>query len=224
MRASSTHRTAQARTRSDHTEWMLAGNAGRLAGLSAVCSLLIAICCAHLLSLMPTASPRWRETAGRAGSVAMERAGGAVCNSDCDGTVWLRVASEGTVDRGSFQKTQHVANQAAAGHARSPLGARQERARSISACRFCAGVRGPGAEAPAQHTSRTGALAHWLQRPQPTAVRGRPWQPIPARGSARRSGIEAIRVCSSFANRSEQAPPSGALAGADLRARLPRAC
>jgi hypothetical protein len=48
-------------------------------------------------------------------------------------------------------------------------------------------------------------LAHWLQHPSP-------------------SDIEAIRLCSSFANRTEHAPLSGSSACADLRARLPRAC
>lgn len=53
-------------------------------------------------------------------------AGGAVCNSDCDGTVWLRVAtlatlaSEGTADRGSFQKKCAAANGSAGARARGP--------------------------------------------------------------------------------------------------------
>ena len=77
-----------------------------------------------------------------------ELAGGAVCNSDCDGTVWLRVAKEGRADRGSFQKMSAVANEWLVSCPRPTLEA-----------------SAPAAFAPAPALSGPACLAHWLQRP-----------------------------------------------------------
>lgn len=118
-------------------------------------------------------------TKRRAEHAAMNLAGGAVCNSDCDGTVWLRVAKEGRADRGSFQKMSAVTNHGLACCARSALEA-----------------SAPAAFAPAPALSGPRS-----SMPHARAAAGHR-TPSP-------SDIEAIRLCSSFANRSEHSPPCG---------------
>lgn len=153
--------------------------------------------------------PQQHNGRGSAGSVGgRARAGGAVCNSDCDGSVWLSAAGgagggERANGRHGFLPEDAGAGQWAGG------GARQDAARSISACRFCA-----GADAPAQQASRRRALA----------AAGAVGTEAEAGHGALTSRLSAFAQASPTALDWLHRVGPGWRCVADLCARLPRAC